>query len=96
MRTFSLPKLLFAVVALAGAAGYAAQTNARADTPRCTAVGCTEALDLAVAEPGSSVQLVQCEGAVRTERRYVLEPGGWTLQMYKSGMSDPCPAPPAR
>ena len=81
-----------AVVALSGLAGCATQTAARLDAPRCKNVGCVEPVALAVAKPGSSVLLVGCEGSVRTERRYVLGPAGWTLQTYETGMSGPCPA----
>ena len=80
-------------MALSGLAGCATQTTARSDTPGCKRVGCIEPVVLTAAKPGSSVLLVGCEGAVRTERRYVLEPAGWTLQMYETGMSGPCPAP---
>ena len=95
MHGFRSPRWLVVAVALSGLAGCSTQTAARADAPRCKSVGCIEPVDLAVAKPGSSVLLVGCEGTVRTERRYVLEPAGWTLQMYETGMSGPCPAPPA-
>ena len=93
MRGFRSPGWRVVVMALSGLAGCATQTTARSDTPGCKRVGCIEPVVLTAAKPGSSVLLVGCEGAVRTERRYVLEPAGWTLQMYETGMSGPCPAP---
>ncbi len=80
------------VMAVSGLAGCATQNTARSDSPRCKHVGCIEPVALAAAKPGSSVLLVGCEGAARTERRYVLEPSGWTLQMHETSMSGPCPA----
>ena len=92
MRGFRSPGWRVVVMALSGLAGCATQTTSRSDAPGCKRVGCVEPVALAVAKPGSSVLLVGCEGAVRTERRYVLEPAGWTLRMYETGMSGPCPA----
>jgi hypothetical protein len=87
-RSFAVLACALTLPVLTGCATHAAKGN----PPRCTAVGCTEALDLAAAGPGSTVQLVRCEGNVQTTRRYVLESRQWTLRMYDTRVSDPCPA----
>ena len=84
------------VMILPALAGCATHTASGQATPRCMAVGCVEPLDLATAGPGSSVLLVQCVGAAQTQRRYQLEPGGWTLQMYETVAVATCPASAAR
>jgi hypothetical protein len=50
------------------------------------------------AGPGSTVLLVHCVAATQTQRRYRLEPDGWTLQMYETVAvaTATCPASPAR
>lgn len=87
-RSFAVLAGALTLPVLTGCAAHAAKQN----PPRCTAVGCTEALDLAFAGAGSTVQLVSCEGNVQTTRRYLLESGQWTLRTYDSRVSDPCPA----
>jgi len=84
------------VMILPALAGWATHTATAQTTPRCKAVGCTEPLDLAAAGPGSTVLLVQCVGATQTQRRYRLEPDGWTLQMYETVTVASCPVSPAR
>ena len=96
MQAFVRLALSSSVLVLPALAGCATPTASGQATPRCTAVGCVEPLDLAAAGPGSTVLLVQCIGATQTQRRYRLEPGGWTLQMYETVEVAPCPAPPAR
>jgi hypothetical protein len=85
--------VLLLIVVLPGLGGCTTSASARHDGPRCVEVGCTEKIPFAAAGPGSSVVLVQCEGTVRTTRRYQLDAGRWTLQMYETGASEHCPTP---
>nr|WP_298131308.1 hypothetical protein [uncultured Pseudoxanthomonas sp.] len=84
------------VMILPALAGCATHTATAQTAPRCKAVGCIEPLDLATAGPGSTVLLVQCVDATQTQRRYQLEAGGWTLQMYETVAVATCPASAAR
>ena len=88
-RSFAVLMAL-ALPALTGCATHA--STASGSLPRCKAVGCTEALDLAAAGPGSTVLLVRCEGNAQTTRRYALTSGQWTMEMYDTHASDACPA----
>ena len=90
MRISRSLSMLFAALVLSALAGCATHATAPADALRCTAVGCIEPLDLALAGPGSSVLFVQCVEGVQTSRRYAHAPNGWQLQMYETGTSGTC------
>lgn len=90
-RSFAVLACALTLPVLTGCATHTG--TASAGLPRCKAVGCTEALDLATAGPGSTVLLVHCEGNVATQRRYALTSGQWTLEMYDTRASGACPAP---
>ena len=92
MRGFRSFAVLACALTLPVLTGCATHTAPQGSPPRCMAVGCTEALDLASAGPGSTVLLVRCEGNAQTSRRYVLESGQWMLAMYDTRVSDACPA----
>lgn len=98
MQAFVRLALYSSVLILPALAGCATHTAAAQTAPRCKAVGCIEPLDLATAGPGSTVLLVHCVDATQTQRRYRLEPDGWTLQMYETVAvaTATCPASPAR
>ena len=96
MPDFVRLALYSTVMILPALAGCATHTATTQTAPRCKAVGCIEPLDLTTAGPGSTVLLVQCVEATRTQRRYRLEPDGWTLQMYETVAVATCPASAAR